>query len=204
MVEDQVIARGVTDPAVIRALRTVPRHLFVNEAMADSAYGDFPLPIGEGQTISQPYIIAEMTQALALKPGDRVLEIGTGSGFQAAVLAEIVHRVYTIERNNTLFRRARALFDRLKYHNIVARYGDGTRGWKEHAPFDAVMVTAGGAAIPPPLLDQLLIGGRLVMPVGGLISQELLVATRKKEGISIANLGGCRFVKLIGRHGWKE
>ncbi len=203
MVEKQIMARGVTDPAVLRAMSTVPRHLFVNEALADSAYGDFPLPIGEGQTISQPYIISEMTQALELTGDERVLEIGTGSGFQAAVLAEIVFRVYTIERNNTLFMRTRKLFDQLKYHNIVTHYGDGTQGWKDESPFDAIMVTAGGEAIPQPLLDQLVVGGRLVMPVGGLVSQELLVVKKNKQGISVNNLGGCRFVKLIGQHGWK-
>lgn len=203
MVEKQIIARGVTDAAVIRAMSTVPRHLFVNEALADSAYGDFPLPIGEGQTISQPYIISEMTQALELTGNERVLEIGTGSGFQAAILAHIVFRVYTIERNNTLFMRTRKLFDQLRYHNIVTHYGDGTQGWKDESPFDAIIVTAGGERIPPPLLDQLAMGGRLIMPVGGLVSQELLLATKHKQGISINNLGGCRFVKLIGQHGWK-
>jgi protein-L-isoaspartate(D-aspartate) O-methyltransferase len=203
MVERQIIARGVSDAAVIRAMSKVPRHLFVNEALADSAYEDFPLPIGEGQTISQPYIISEMTQALELTGDERVLEIGTGSGFQAAVLAEIVFRVYTIERNNTLFMRTRKLFDQLRYHNIVTRYGDGTQGWKDESPFDAIIVTAGGETIPQPLLDQLALGGRLIMPVGGLMSQELLLARKHKQGISIKNLGGCRFVKLIGRHGWK-
>ena len=203
MVEQQIIARGVSDAAVIRAMSSVPRHLFVNEALADSAYQDSPLPIGEGQTISQPYIISEMTQALELTGDERVLEIGTGSGFQAAVLAHIVFRVYTIERNNTLFMRSRKLFDQLRYHNIVTRYGDGTQGWKDESPFDAIIVTAGGKAIPPPLLDQLSPGGRLIMPVGGLMSQELLLARKQKQGITIDNLGGCRFVKLIGQHGWK-
>ena len=203
MVEKQIIARGVSDAAVIRAMSSVPRHLFVNEALADSAYQDFPLPIGEGQTISQPYIISEMTQALELTEDERVLEIGTGSGFQAAVLAHIVFRVYTIERNNTLFMRTRKLFDQLRYHNIVTRYGDGTQGWKDESPFDAIIVTAGGEIIPQPLLDQLALGGKLIMPVGGLMSQELLLARKQKQGISIDNLGGCRFVKLIGRHGWK-
>ena len=203
MVKKQILARGVSDAAVIRAMSTIPRHLFVNEALADSAYQDFPLPIGEGQTISQPYIISEMTQALELTGDDRVLEIGTGSGFQAAVLAHIVFRVYTIERNNTIFMRTRKLFDQLQYHNIVTRYGDGTQGWKDESPFDAIIVTAGGEAIPQPLLDQLAPGGRLIMPVGGLMSQELLLVRKQKQGISIENLGGCRFVKLIGQHGWK-
>ena len=204
MVDTQIIARGVKDPLVIQAMNQVPRHLFVSEALAESAHGDFPLPIGEGQTISQPYIIAEMTQSLELKGSERVLEIGTGSGYQAAVLSRIVYKVYTIERNNVLFLQTRKLFDRLKYHNIVTRYSDGTQGWKQESPFDAIIVTAGGNQIPEPLLDQLAPGGRLVMPVGGHHSQELLRLEKTEHGIKTTNLGGCRFVKLIGQHGWKE
>jgi len=204
MVEDQIIARGVTDNAVIAAMTHVPRHLFVSEAMADSAYGDFPLPIGEGQTISQPYIIAEMTQRLELTGSERVLEIGTGSGYQAAVLSRIVYKVYTIERNNTLFLQTRRLFDKLKYHNIVTRYSDGTQGWNQESPFDAIIVTAGGNQIPEPLVEQLAMGGRLIMPVGGHHSQELLKVEKTEKGIKTFNLGGCRFVKLIGQHGWSE
>ncbi|MDD4273413.1 MAG: protein-L-isoaspartate(D-aspartate) O-methyltransferase [Desulfobacter postgatei] len=202
MVEKQIIARGISDPLVIQAMIEVPRHLFVSEALVDSAYGDFPLPIGEGQTISQPFIIAEMTQSLTLTGQERVLEIGTGSGYQAAVLSRIVYRVYTIERNNTLYLRTRKLFDRLKYHNIVTRYSDGTTGWKAESPFDAIIVTAGGNQIPEPLVNQLIEGGRLVMPVGGLHSQELLRIEKTSTGIKTVNLGGCRFVKLIGEHGW--
>jgi protein-L-isoaspartate(D-aspartate) O-methyltransferase len=202
MVEKQIVSRGVTDPLVLQAMLTVPRHLFVSEALVDSAYGDFPLPIGEAQTISQPYIIAEMTQSLGLKGHERVLEIGTGSGYQAAVLARIVYRVYTIERNHTLFLQTRKLFDQLKYHNIVTRYSDGTQGWKEEGPFDAVIVTAGGQQIPEPLIQQLAVGGRLVMPVGGNFSQELLRLEKTEDGIKTVNLGACRFVKLIGQHGW--
>jgi protein-L-isoaspartate(D-aspartate) O-methyltransferase len=202
MVENQIIARGVTDPSVIAAMTHVPRHLFVSEAMVDSAYGDFPLPIGEGQTISQPFIIAEMTQRLGLTGSERVLEIGTGSGYQAAILSRIVYKVYTIERNNTLFLQTRKLFDQLKYHNIVTRYSDGTQGWKQESPFDAIIVTAGGNQIPQPLIDQLAMGGKLVMPVGGQHSQELLKIEKTQNGIKTTNLGGCRFVKLIGQHGW--
>ncbi|MBF0112826.1 MAG: protein-L-isoaspartate(D-aspartate) O-methyltransferase [Desulfamplus sp.] len=204
MVDRQIVDRGISDPMVIDAMLTVPRHLFVNEALTESAYMDYPLPIGEGQTISQPYIIAEMTQSLQLKKSDRVLEIGTGSGYQAAILAHIVSRVYTIERNNTLFMRTRKLFDTLKYHNIVTRYSDGTIGWKSESPFDAIMVTAGGEQIPQPLIDQLAVGGKLVMPVGGLMAQELLLIEKRSSGTTITNLGGCRFVKLIGQHGWKD
>lgn len=202
MVEKQIIARGISDPLVLKAMSAVPRHLFVDEAMIETAYGDFPLPIGEGQTISQPYIIAEMTQSLQLKGQERVLEIGTGSGYQAAVLAHIVYKVYTIERNNFLFLRTRKLFDKLKYHNIVTRYSDGTQGWKEESPFDAIMVTAGGQQIPTPLIDQLAVGGRLVMPVGCSYYQELIRIEKTETDIKEINLGACRFVKLIGQHGW--
>ncbi len=204
MVEKQIMARGVKDPLVLNAMLSVPRHRFVSEALVDSAYGDFPLPIGQGQTISQPFIIAEMTQALELKGNERVLEIGTGSGYQAAILARIVYKVYTIERNNTLFLQTRKLFDALKYHNIVTRYSDDTQGWKSESPFDAIIVTAGGRQIPPPLIDQLAVGGRLVIPVGGQMSQELLKLEKSEDGIKTYSLGGCRFVKLIGRHGWNR
>ncbi len=204
MIERQIMARGVTDPLVIKAMDQVPRHLFVSEALVDSAYEDFPLPIGEGQTISQPYIIAEMTQNLELKGGERVLEIGTGSGYQAAVLSKIVYKVYTVERNNALFLQTRKLFDRLKYHNIVTRYSDGTQGWKQEAPFDAIIVTAGGNQIPPPLVDQLAEGGCLVMPVGGQLTQDLIKLRKTRNGVETQSLGGCRFVKLIGQHGWES
>ena len=204
MVQNQIIARGVTGDLVINAMRQIPRHLFVSEALVETAYGDHPLPIGEGQTISQPYIIAEMTQALELRGDERVLEIGTGSGYQAAVLAAIVDRVYTIERNNTLFLDTKKLFDKLKYHNIVTKYSDGTLGWSQESPFDAIIVTAGGQDIPEPLIKQLSIGGKLVMPVGGNLTQELIILEKTKTGITTKNLGGCRFVKLIGRHGWKD
>ncbi len=203
MVRQQIEARGITDPAVLAAMRKVPRHLFVSEALRDQAYGDYPLPIGEQQTISQPYIVAEMTQALALSPEDRVLEIGTGSGYQAAVLAEIAFRVYTIERIYPLYTRARKLFDQLRYHNIVMRYGDGTAGWAEEAPFDAIIVTAGAPRIPRVLVDQLAMGGRLVLPVGDQYTQDLIKVYRDENGLHQANLGGCRFVKLVGEHGWK-
>jgi protein-L-isoaspartate(D-aspartate) O-methyltransferase len=204
MVRNQIAARGIHDPRVLAAMEKVPRHLFVSEALMDQAYGDFPLPIGEQQTISQPYIVAEMTQALCLEPGDRVLEIGTGSGYQAAVLAEIVSRVYTIERIYTLYARARKLFDRLQYHNIVTRYSDGTTGWADESPFDAIIVTAGAPRIPEVLVRQLAVGGRMVLPVGNAQSQELVRLIRTDHGIERQDLGGCRFVKLVGEQGWKE
>ena len=204
MVRMQLEARGITDPKVLAAFRRVPRHLFVSEALRDQAYGDFPLPIGEQQTISQPYIVAEMTQALALGAEDRVLEIGTGSGYQAAILAEIVFRVYTIERIRSLFLKSRKLFDQLRYHNILMKYSDGSIGWADERPFDAIIVTAGAPEIPQTLVNQLGIGGRLVIPVGNRYSQELIKIYRDEEGIHTKNLGGCRFVSLIGKDAWAE
>ena len=204
MVQQQIAARGITDVNVLAAFRKVPRHLFVSEALRDQAYGDYPLPIGEQQTISQPYIVAEMTQALELKKDDRVLEIGTGSGYQAAILAEIVYRVYTIERIRTLYVQTRKLLDKLQYHSIVMRCSDGTSGWQDEGPFDAIIVTAGAPDVPEKMLDQLAEGGRMVVPVGNQHSQELIKLTKDESGIQRSNLGGCRFVKLIGAHGWKE
>ncbi len=204
MVKRQIEARGITDENVLTAMRKVPRHLFVSEALIDQAYGDFPLPIGEQQTISQPYIVAEMTQALQLSDQDRVLEIGTGSGYQAAIIAQIAFRVYTIERIHSLLVKARSLFDKLQYHNIVTRYSDGTTGWKEESPFDAIIITAGAPRIPETLVSHLAMGGRMVIPVGDQYSQELIKLYREKHGIHKTNLGGCRFVKLVGEHGWGE
>jgi len=204
MVKKQIEARGITDHYVLAAMRKVPRHLFISEALMDQAYGDFPLPIGEQQTISQPYIVAEMTQALQLNKDDRVLEIGTGSGYQAAILAEITFRVYTIERIHSLFVKTRRLFDELRYHNIVTKYSDGTSGWIDESPFDAIIVTAGAPEIPKVLVDQLSMGGRMVLPVGDQYSQDLIRLYRDEDGIRETNLGGCRFVKLVGEHGWRD
>ena len=204
MVRSQIEARGIREPGVLSAFRQVPRHLFVSEALRDQAYGDYPLPIGEQQTISQPYIVAEMTQALELGQDDRVLEIGTGSGYQAAILAQIVYRVYTVERRRSLYMQARTLFDKLHYHNIVTKYADGTKGWQAESPFDAIIVTAGAPEIPEVLINQLVEGGRLVVPVGNQHTQELIKIYREKGNIQQTNLGGCRFVKLVGKHGWKE
>jgi protein-L-isoaspartate(D-aspartate) O-methyltransferase len=204
MVRQQIAARGISDPAVLEAMRKIPRHVFVSEALRDQAYGDFPLPIGEQQTISQPYIVAEMTQALQLTREDRVLEIGTGSGYQAAILGEIAYRVYTIEYIRALYLQARRLFDELRLFNVVTRYGDGSKGWEEESPFDAIIVTAGAPRIPATLLNQLAVGGRLVAPVGNQHSQDLIKVVKDKTGIRQSNLGGCRFVKLVGEHGWPE
>jgi protein-L-isoaspartate(D-aspartate) O-methyltransferase len=204
MVRSQIEARGIKEPKVLSAFREVPRHLFVSEALRDQAYGDYPLPIGEQQTISQPYIVAEMTQALELGENDRVLEIGTGSGYQAAILSQIVYRVYSVERIRSLYLKARSLFDKLHYHNIVTKYADGTKGWQEESPFDAIVVTAGAPEIPNVLVEQLVEGGRLVVPVGNQHTQELVKIYREEKNIRQTSLGGCRFVKLVGEHGWKE
>jgi protein-L-isoaspartate(D-aspartate) O-methyltransferase len=203
MVATQLEARGIHDFRVLEAMRTVPRHLFVGEALQDQAYGDFPLPIGENQTISQPYIVAEMTQALEVTKDDRVLEIGTGSGYQTAILAEIAFRVYTIERMRDLFIKARKLLDQLAYHNVVAKCSDGTLGWPDESPFEAIIVTAGAPQVPEKLVEQLSIGGRMVIPVGDQFSQTLVKIRRDEDGIHKMDLGGCRFVKLIGEHGWR-
>ncbi|WP_027359189.1 protein-L-isoaspartate(D-aspartate) O-methyltransferase [Desulforegula conservatrix] len=204
MVFRQLEMRGISDPLVLDAMRSVPRHLFVSEALMDQAYGDYPLPIGEQQTISQPLIVAEMTQAIGIGPDDRVLEIGTGSGYQAAILSRIAFRVYTVERIYSLYARTRKLFDQLQYYNIVTRYSDGTSGWKEESPYDAIVVTAGGPEVPEPLVKQLAVGGKLIIPVGDKYTQELIKVTRTETGVKRESLGSCRFVKLIGEHGWKE
>jgi protein-L-isoaspartate(D-aspartate) O-methyltransferase len=204
MTTSQIQARGIKDPKVLDAMRKVPRHLFVSEALMDQAYGDFPLPIGEQRTISQPYIVAAMTEALELTKDDRVLEIGTGSGYQAAILAQIAFRVFTIERIRSLYVRARKIFDRLNYFNIITRYSDGTSGWKDESPFDAIIVTAGAPDIPEALVSQLSIGGRMVIPVGNAHVQELVKLYRTERGIQKISLGGCRFVKLVGEYGWKD
>ncbi len=203
MVDTQIIPRGVKDRRVIDAMLTVPRHLFVEEALQSQAYNDYPLPIGEGQTISQPFMVAFMTEALKLTGREKVLEIGTGSGYQSAVLSLLADKVYSIERISTLASRARRILDELHYSNIIIRIGDGTLGWPEEAPFDAIIVTAASPEVPPTYIEQLADGGRLVIPVGTELSQELLRITRKKNDTVVEDLGGCRFVKLIGKYGWK-
>ena len=202
MVDTQLVARGVRDPEVLRALGRVPRHLFVEEALRDRAYGDGALPIGYDQTISQPFMVATMTEALQLQGGEKLLEIGTGSGYQTSVLAEIAERVFSVERIAPLYRRARSLLDQLGYHNVVLRHGDGTLGWSDHAPYDAIVVTAGAPHLPLALRDQLAIGGRLVIPVGERHQQNLLRITRGEAEDKREMLSGCVFVDLIGSDGW--
>ena len=202
MVEEQLIARGIKDPRVIAAMKKVPRHLFLEEALQSQAYSDHPLPIGEKQTISQPYMVALMTEALQLKGNEKVLEIGSGSGYQAAVLAELAEKVFSVERIRSLAIRARNLLISLGYFNVEIKIFDGTYGWEEMGPYGAIIVTAGAPDIPQPLIDQLAVGGRLVIPVGDASVQDLFRVTRTEEGIKKEDLGGCRFVKLIGKHGW--
>ncbi len=202
MVEAQIVSRGIHDEATLNAFRSVPRHLFVEEALRGQAYNDYPLPIGEGQTISQPYIVALMIQSLGLTSRDRVLEIGTGSGYQTAILAEIAKEVFSVERIEELAKNADALLKRLGYGNVHIRVDDGTQGWIEKCPFDAIVVAAASPDIPGPLIDQLKDGGRLVIPVGGRSSQEMVQAVKKGHEIVRRNLGSCRFVKLIGEFGW--
>ena len=204
MVQRQIAGRGVRSEKVLDAMRKVPRERFLPNGQAAWAYDDAPLPIGDDQTISQPYIVAYMTEALLLEGGEKVLEIGTGSGYAAAVLAEIAADVYTIERIDGLAIMARIVLDKLGYQNVNVRQGDGTLGWPEHAPFDAIVVTAGGPDVPDPLKRQLKIGGRLVMPIGKTTwFQELVRVTRITEAdFDTEYLVPVRFVPLIGAEGW--
>lgn len=205
MVDTQLIPRGIHDIRVLNAMRKIPRHLFLDEALWPQAYEDHPLPIGEKQTISQPYIVALMTEALQLKGKEKILEIGTGSGYQTAILAELAEQVYTIERIPVIAKRARKTFDELKYTNIVITISDGTRGWQEHAPYDGIIVTAAAPRTPNPLFEQLEIGCKLVIPIGDEHFQDLMLYTKEGEDThKEENYGGCRFVKLIGEHSWKE
>jgi protein-L-isoaspartate(D-aspartate) O-methyltransferase len=204
MVEEQLAYRGIRDPRVLAVMGRVPRHEFMPEALRTQAYGDHAMPIGEGQTISQPYMVALMTELLALTGNERVLEIGTGSGYQAAVLAELCQKVFTVERVKTLADKARATLDRLGYTNVAMKVFDGTYGWKEMAPFDAIIVTAAAPKVPDALLEQLKEGGRLVIPVGERYSQVLLRVAKSASGVTTTTSVPCMFVPLIGNHGWKE
>ena len=210
MVEEQLAARGIRDPLVLRAMKEVPREKFVPFEYSQSAYADSPLPIGENQTISQPYVVALMTEMLALSPHDRVLEIGTGSGYAAAVLSRIAAEVYTVERHENLARSAGERFEQLGYENIHIRVGDGTFGWPEKAPYEAIIFAAGAPQIPEPLLTQLAIGGCLVGPVGQKRDFQQLVRVRRKsedkylrEHIN-EHVGKVRFVPLVGEEGWPD
>ncbi|RWX45997.1 protein-L-isoaspartate(D-aspartate) O-methyltransferase [Candidatus Electrothrix aarhusensis] len=201
---ETLVERGIQDSATLRAMNEVPRHQFVEDAMQARSYGEFPLPIGSNQTISQPFVVAMMTQALQLQGHERVLEIGTGSGYQAAVLSRLCKRVYTVERIHSLLGRARKVFDQLHYYNIISCIDDGTVGWPDQSPFDAVLVTAGGPKIPEPLIEQLADPGRMVMPVGTQEEQELQLLEKRNRRIRIQSIGHVRFVNLIGEHGWRE
>ena len=207
MVDSQIRSRGVAAPRVLAAMEKIPRHLFVDEGLTEQAYNDSPLPIEAQQTISQPYIVALMTEALDLTGREKVLEIGTGSGYQTAILAELAERVFSIERIAALATRARRVLDGLNYYNVAIRVGDGTYGWREEAPFAAIIVTAGAPQVPRVLVEQLAVGGRLVLPVGSRQSQVLLKLTRLSadpDHLRREELGDVRFVDLIGEHGWSK
>jgi len=204
MVKEQLVPRGIHDPATLKAMEAVPRHLFVEDALHGQAYGDHPLPIGKGQTISQPYIVALMTQALQLKGHESVLEVGTGSGYQAAILAQLCAKVYTVERIDSLLVRARKVFDQLHYLNILSKLDDGTVGWPENGPYDAIIVTAGGPRVPEPLIEQLADPGILVIPVGEKSYQQLQLVTKNNNRFSTTVIESVRFVNLIGEHGWQS
>ena len=208
MIKYQLIARGITDEKVLKAFLEVPRHRFVPKEIEYLAYNDSPLSIGEGQTISQPYIVALMMQILELKESDKVLEIGTGSGYQTALLAEIVEEVYTIERISSLIQRSENLLNNLGYKNIHYKFGDGTLGWKDGIPkqneFDKIIVTAAAPDIPESLTSQLAMNGKLIIPTGNRALQQLVVITRTEDGYIHTNEGGCTFVPLIGDEGWQE
>ncbi len=204
MVSDQLLARGIRDPRVLAAFSRVPRNLFVPEDYRDVSYTDRPLPIGEGQTISQPYIAALMTEWLAPAAGARVLEIGTGCGYQTAILAELDARVYSIERIPELADRTERLLSSLGYSHVKIRVGDGSLGWPEQAPFDGILVTAAAPAFPRPLLDQLAVNGRLLIPIESDVRQTLTLAERSSSGFVRKEICSCLFVPLIGAHGWQE
>jgi protein-L-isoaspartate(D-aspartate) O-methyltransferase len=203
MVEEQLTGRGVTDPRVVAAMRRIPRHRFVQEALQARAYGDHPLPIGEEQTISQPFIVGLMTSLLELTGREKVLEVGTGSGYQTAVLATLARRVCSIERLPRLAERARTLLESLGYDNVWIRVGNGALGWPDQAPFDRILVTAGGPGIPPPLIQQLAEGGRMVLPVGSPDNQTLTVVENVGGQTRTVEHGECKFVKLVGKYAWE-
>ena len=204
MVREQLVPRGITDLKILNAFRKVPRHNFLPQKYAASAYEDCPLPIGTGQTISQPYMVALMTQCLELTPEVTVLEVGTGSGYQTAILAELASVVYSVERLQSLTEKAKTVLKDLGYQNIRIKVGDGTIGWSEYAPYDRIIVTAGAPSIPKPLVAQLKAAGELVIPIGGSFNQTLTRARKLKKKIEINQICSCVFVPLMGKHGWKK
>jgi len=204
MVNEQLIPRGISDEKVLQAFKRVPRHTFVSNAEIKDAYGDFPLPIGESQTISQPYMVALMTELLDLKKDDKVLEIGAGSGYQAAILAELAKEIYSVERIPDLAESAERILKGLGYESVNIRVGDGTLGWMENAPYNAIIVTAGAPKVPQALLDQLAEGGRLVLPLGGRYSQMLTIVKKSKGKFETQDVCACVFVPLVGKEGWKK
>ncbi|MEA3337320.1 MAG: protein-L-isoaspartate(D-aspartate) O-methyltransferase [Chloroflexota bacterium] len=204
MVENQLKGSGIRDPRVLDAMASVPRELFVPERQRDMAYYDGALPIGEGQTISQPFVVAHMTEALSLAGEEKVLEIGTGSGYQTAIFSHLVKSVYTIERVGPLADHARAILESLGITNVFYLTGDGSQGWPEHAAYDAILVGCAAAAIPPPLLDQLAEGGRLIMPIGPRGFQDLVLASREGDEIREQRLSPVAFVPLVGKYGWSQ
>ncbi len=202
MVEEQLIPRGIKNPRVLNAFYKLERHKFIPENLKNSSYADFPVPIGEGQTISQPYIVALMTECLDLAGGEKVLEIGTGSGYQTAILAELAKEIYSIERFTDLAIKTGALLNELGYTNIKIKVSDGTLGWQEEAPFDRIIITAASPKIPQPLLDQLADNGKLILPLGDSFSQVLTLTEKKNGKLKSMDICGCVFVPLVGKHGW--
>ena len=204
MVDTQLIPRGIKDKSVLGVMREIPRHLFVAPGMESRAYGDHALPIGEGQTISQPFMVALMTQALELTGRERVLEIGTGSGYQTAILSRLAEQVFSIERVEGLAARARAVLEGLGASNVAIRVGDGTIGWKEFEPYDRIIVTAGAPEVPPSLEEQLGDPGIMAVPVGSQGLQQLRIIVKNQGEVSVRDAGGCVFVPLVGREGWSK
>jgi protein-L-isoaspartate(D-aspartate) O-methyltransferase len=204
MVSAQLRARGISDERVLEAMARVPRHEFVDEEYREQAYEDHPVPIGEGQTLSQPYIVAIMLEALSLTGSEKVLEVGTGSGYQTALLAELAHEVYSVERHTSLAHSAESVLHRLGYRNVNVLAGDGSQGLPPHAPFDAIIVSAAAPRIPPALFEQLREGGRMVVPVGPAYAQELQLVHKQSGRTAVTNLEGCRFVPLIGGQGYPD
>ena len=204
MVKEQIVGRGIHDHRVIEAMLRVPRHLFLPEGLLGQAYGDTALPIGDGQTITQPYMVAFLSEALALRGDEKILEVGTGSGYQAAVLARLAERVFSVERIPSLLEKARKNLDRIHCHNVVTKLSDGSYGWKEEAPFDAILITAGAPSLPKPLVDQLRTGGTLVIPIGDRNCQRLIRLRKGSHGVSEEDLMECNFVSLVGEYGWVQ